>query len=391
MLTKLAVACFVVAMCGGTSRASAQTMSDALGFLLTNRTIVTDDFLRDAQAARAASDAISQLFRIDLSTLPVSTSSGGFTYRFDKSLGLSVRSADTFDPFFTRRALTAGRRQFTVGVSYQQSAFRTIDGRALEDGTLISTASRIHGDTGFFDVETVTMRLRVDTATVVTTAGITDRFEAGAALPLVRVTLDGQRFDTYRGRETLQATASAATSGAGDALIYAKYEVLRDDATGVAVGAEARLPTGSAPNLLGSGKVSVGPLLIASRRGERTSVHANVGYAAGGFGNSFDYRGAAEYAASGRLTLIGEVVGHRIADVGRLTEIVEAHPTLANIDTVRLTSTSQPISRVVAVAGMKWNFRSTWLLSANVLRPLTNSGLNASWTPTVTLDHSFGQ
>ena len=85
------------------------------------------------------------------------------------------------------------------------------------------------------------------------------------------------------------------------------------------------------------------------------------------------------------------MIGHRIADVGRLTEIDEAHPTLANIDTVRLSSTNQPISRVVAVAGMKWNFRSTWLLSANVLRPLTDSGLNAAWTPTITLDHSFGQ
>ena len=390
-MTKPAAACLILAICGGAGRASAQTMSDAVGFLLTNRTIATDDFLRDAQAARAASDAVSQLFQIDLSTLPVSTSSGGFTYRFDRSLGLSVRSADTFDPFFTKRALTAGRRQLTVGITYQQSAFRTIDGRALEDGTLISTASRIHGDTGFFDVETVTMRLRADTATVVATAGITDRLEAGAALPMVRITLDGQRLDTYRGRETLQATASATSSGPGDALVYTKYELRRDAATGVAIGAEARLPTGSARNLRGSGKISAGPLLIASLGGERTSVHANVGYAAGGLGNSFDYSGAAEYAASGRLTLIGEVIGHRIADVGRLTEIAEAHPTLANIDTVRLSSTNQPISRVVAVAGMKWNFRSTWLLSANVLRPLTDSGLNAAWTPTITLDHSFGQ
>jgi hypothetical protein len=62
-----------------------------------------------------------------------------------------------------------------------------------------------------------------------------------------------------------------------------------------------------------------------------------------------------------------------------------------DIDTVRLTSTTESTDRLLAVAGLKWNFRSTWLLSANVLRPLTTAGLNTDWTPTVTLEHSFGR
>jgi hypothetical protein len=33
---------------------------------------------------------------------------------------------------------------------------------------------------------------------------------------------------------------------------------------------------------------------------------------------------------------------------------------------------------------------STWLFTANVLRPLTDVGLNATWIPTVTFDYSFG-
>jgi hypothetical protein len=388
---KPAVMFVTIAIVCGTASASAQSLNDVLTFLLTNRTVATDDFVRDQQAAKAASDAISGLLLIDLNTLPLTTSAGGFTYRFDPTLGLRVRSSDSFDPFFTRRALTPGARQVTVGLGYQQSLFQTIDGRALRDGSLISTASRLHGQTDFFDVEALTMRLQVSTATLVANAGVTDRLEAGAALPLVRITVDGQRTDTYRGRESLQATAGATTSGPGDALVHAKYEVIRDATHGVAIGAEARLPTGNPRNLLGTGKLSAGPLLIASFGDERASVHGNVGYATGGLSNSLDYSAAAIVAASNRLTLVGEVIGHRLASLSRLTDAVAPNPTLVNVDTVRLTSTNQAISRVVAVAGLRWNFRSTWLLSANVVRPLTDAGLNAPWSPTVTLDHSFGQ
>jgi len=370
--------------------ASAQSLRDVVTFLLTNRTVATDDFVRDQQAAKAASDAVTGFLLIDLNALPISTSAGGFTYRLDPEIGISVRSSDSFDPFFTRRALTAGTQQVTFGVSYQQSLFRTIDGRALRDGSLISTASRIRGQTDYFDVETVAMRLEVDTATMVANMGVTDRFEVGAALPMVRITLDGQRQDTHRGRGTLQASASSATSGPGDLLLNAKYEVVRDSHRGVAVGAEARLPSGSVQNLLGTGKIGGGPLVIASIGDQRTSVHGNLGYAVGGLSRSIDYSGAATFAASNRLTLIGELSGHRLANLGRLTETAAPNPSLINVETVRLTSTNETISRVVAVAGLKWNFRSTWLLSANIVRPLTDAGLNAPWTPTITLDHSFG-
>lgn len=380
-----------IAIVCGSTRATAQSLNDVLTFLLTNRTIATDDFVRDQQAAKAASEAVSGLLLIDLNTLPLTTSAGGFTYRFDPTLGLRVRSSDSFDPFFTRRALTPGAQEFTVGLGYQQSSFQTIDGRGLRDGSLISTASRLHGQTDFFDVEALTMRLQVNTATLVANAGITDRLEAGAAIPLVRLTIDGQRTDTYRGRESVQATASATTSGPGDVLVHAKYEVIRDGTHGVAIGAEARLPTGDARNLLGTGKLSAGPLLIASIGNERVSVHGNVGYAAGGLSNSLDYSAAAIVSASNRLTLVGEAIGYRLAGLNRLTDAVAPNPSLVNVDTVRLTSTNQAISRVVAVAGFRWNFRSTWLLSANVVRPLTDAGLNAPWSPTVTLDHSFGQ
>ena len=61
------------------------------------------------------------------------------------------------------------------------------------------------------------------------------------------------------------------------------------------------------------------------------------------------------------------------------------------MDTIRLSSVDEASDRVFAVVGFKWNVGGTWLVSANVLRPLTSAGLNASWVPTVTFDYSFGQ
>jgi hypothetical protein len=373
------------------SSASAQRLDDVLTFLLTNRSIPTDDFLRDEQAAAATAGAISTFLVTELGSLPISTSAGGFTYRLDPTLGANVRSSDSFGPFFTERSLTAGTHQVAVGLGYQHVSFQKIDGRALRDGTLVATASKLHSDTQFFDVETLTLRMHADTVTLSTTLGITDRLDIGAALPLVRIAFEGQRLDTYRGRQSIQATASGTASGPGDLIIRAKYNALSSAASGVAVGVEGRLPTGDEHNLLGTGQASIMPRVIASFERARVGVHGNLGYVFGGLSEALDYGGAATLAASPRLTLVGELAGRRLSSSGRLTDTVAPHPTLVGIDTVRLTTTNEPTARLVAAAGVKWNFRSTWLLSANVFRPLTDAGLTTRWTPTVTLDHSFGR
>ena len=38
----------------------------------------------------------------------------------------------------------------------------------------------------------------------------------------------------------------------------------------------------------------------------------------------------------------------------------------------------------------KWNVANTWLLTANVRRPLTDTGLNADWVQSITFDYAFG-
>jgi hypothetical protein len=353
--------------------------------------VQTDDFVRDAQAAAATRDTIAALVALDVVTLPVNSSSGGFTYRLNRSLGTVERLSNSFGPFFVERSLTAGAGQAAVVLSYQSVSFSALDGRRLRDGTLISIASKFRNQPAPFDVETISLRIRADTFTVASSYGITDRLDVGGVVPLVTLHLSGTRTDTYRGSQLQTTAASAATSALGDVAIRAKYTVMHDGGSRrIAVGAETRLPTGKKQDLLGAGKASIKPLFHASVDRGRIASHLEFGYAFGGLSSELDYGGAVTISDP-RVTWVGEVLGRHVAQSGRLVEITEPNPRLAGVDTIRLTSSGGGTNRVLAVGGIKWNFAATWLLSGSVIRPLTSAGLNASWIPTLTVDYSFNR
>jgi hypothetical protein len=372
-----------------TPAAAQQTVSQVLAFLLTNRSIPTGDFVQDARAAEATRDTISTFLLVELATLPVTSSASAFTYRLDRNLGTVVRSSDSFGPFLVERSLTAGLLRGSLALSYQSASFDTIDGRSLKDGTLVATASRLRGDAQPFDVEAVSLDIHTNTVTLLGNIGVTDRLDIGAALPFVAVSMNGRRVDTYRGTELVQAMASASASGPGDFLIRGKYNVLRSTGSGLAIGGEARLPTGNEQNLLGTGEASIKPRLIASLERDRVAIHGDIGYTIGGLSDELVYGGAITVLGTSRLTLVGEITGRRLASAGRLTETTEAHPTLAGVDTIRLTGVPRATERVAGGVGFKWNIAATLLLSANVVRPLTSAGLNAQWISTFALDYSF--
>jgi hypothetical protein len=367
-----------------------QSTVDVLSFLLTNRTIITGDFERDAQAAAATRDTFATFLVQELGTLPVSTSSGGFTYRLDSALGTVIRSSDSFGPFYTERSLTAGKNRGSFGVGYQSTLYNSIDGRDLRDGTLVSTAAILRGDTQPFDIETVSLRIRTDTMTLTGNYGVADRVDIGVAIPFVRLTLEGQRVDTYRGTSFVQATGSASASGLGDLVARVKYNVFRDGASGVSLGAETRFPTGDETNLLGAGQLSFTPQFIGSVEGDIVGFHGEVAYTAYGVSKALGYGAAMTVAAAPRFTIVGEVLGRWVDGLGRLAETTVPHPRLVGVDTIRLTGVEETTYRTVAIGGIKWNVAGTWLITANVLRPLTDVGLNAKWVPTVTFDYSFG-
>jgi len=369
-----------------------RSVTDILSFLLTNRSIITGDAALDDAAAAATRDTMSRFLLVELTTVPTVSSSTGFVYRMDRNLGgVVVRSSDSFGPVFVERSLTSGNLWPSFGVAYQETRFSQVDGRPLRDGTLVATAARLTGQPQPYDVETVAIRLRTRTLTLSTNIGVTDRVDVSALLPLISLSLSGERTDTLRGVSVLQATARVDASGVGDLVVRAKYNAIGRGATGMAIGLETRLPTGAEENLLGAGEVSLQPRLIGSLERGRVSVHGDVGYAFGGLSRELDYAGAVSVIGNSQITLVGEILGRRLESGGRIVDTVAPHPTLAGVETIRLSGVSEATYRALAVGSVKWNVAQTWLLSASVLRSLTSTGLTAKIIPSLVVEYSFGR
>ena len=368
-----------------------RNLSDVLSFLLTNRSVPTDDFARDEQAAAATRDTISRFLLLELTRLPVSSSAGGFTYRLNPRLGTVERSSDSFGPFFTERALTAGAKHGSFGLNYQIASFTSIDGRNLRDGTLVATASKFRDQSQPFDMETLSLRARASMATFVANYGVLDHLDVGVAIPFVTLSIGGERIDTYRGRQFPQATASASASGLGDIAVRAKYHLIRSGAGGVAIGAEVRTPTGRSEDLLGAGTAALKSLMIGSFERGAVAWDMNLGYTIGGLSDELDYRGALTVVGPSRLTCVAEIVGRRVNGLGTLTDTVSPHPTIPGVDSIRLTSLPRAAEQATAIAGFKWNPATTWLVSFYVVRAIATAGLNAQWVPTVSVDYSIGR
>ena len=97
-------------MTAATARAQS-TVADTLTFLMTNQSVATGSVARDQAAAQAASNTIRRALLSSLATLPVTSSTGSFTYHLNPELGTAERADRTFGPFFVERALTIGRNQ----------------------------------------------------------------------------------------------------------------------------------------------------------------------------------------------------------------------------------------------------------------------------------------
>ena len=369
--------------------ASAQTMTDVLTFLTTNQSVQTGSIERDRSAAAAASVAISRALLTNLATLPVATSSSGFLYRLNPELGTMERATQNFGPFFVERALTAGKGQVSVGLTFQHQRFTTLDGRDLRDGTLVTTANQFTDESAPFDVDRLSLAIGANVATLYGNVGVTDRVEVGVAVPMVSLVVDGARVNSYRGRQFTQATAHARSVGFADVVVRTKFTAYREEGAALAGAVDVRLPTGRTEDLLGAGSASVKFSAIGSLESGRLSSHANAGVTVGGLSNELNYAGAVAVAATPRVTVIGELTGRFLTDGGDLVSVTAAHPALRGVQTIRLSASGAYQNLVALSPGVKWNVSDTWVLSANVTIPLTSDGLTARFTPFVGLDYAL--
>ena len=362
---------------------------DTLSFLLTTQAVRTGDFVRDERSAEVTRDTIGRLLLTELTTTPLSSSSGGFSYRFNPEIGTVERASESFGPFFTERSLTVGTRHASLGAQAQVARYTHLDGYNLRDGTFVTTANQFRDEARPFDVESLTLALNSTTVTLFGTIGVHDRIDVGLAVPFVWLSLKGSRLNVYRGSSLVQANATADAVGFGDIAVRGKINLVDCRGSGLSVIEEFRLPTGREEDLLGAGQASFRTVFIASSEAGRVAAHGNFGATVGGLSNSLDYRGALTMSPVPQLTLVGELLGRRIADLGSLAEERVRHPLLSGVDTIRLISTGESINTMALVIGTKWNVSDTWLANVNVSIPLSNRGLRSDVLVVFGVDYSL--
>lgn len=389
-IDKRTVAAFAVALVLGTDAAHAQgTMSDLVAFLMTNQAVQTEDFERDRVAAEVARDTIARALLVNLTSVPIATSSSGFLYRLNPELGTVQRASESFGAFFTERALTPGRGRASFGITATTSDFTRLNGQNLDDGSLLTISNQFRDEPAPFDTESLTMSLRSNTLTFLASVGVTDRLEIGGAVPFVRLSLDGERLNVYRGSPQVQASASGTASGIADVAVRAKYTLISGRAGGVAAAAELRLPTGDETNLLGAGSTSWRLIGVGSIDQGPVGLHGNAGIVRGGVSDEFTFAGALSMAIRPRVTLSAEFFGRHVTELRDIVLTAQPHPGYDGVDTFRLSAGQSGLTLVTGLAGIKWNVSGTLVIGGHVAWPLAERGLTATITPTIAVEYAF--
>jgi hypothetical protein len=130
---------------------------------------------------------------------------------------------------------------------------------------------------------------------------------------------------------------------------------------------------------------------IGSIEHGRVSAHADAGASVGGLAREVHYGAALAMAATGRVTVSGELLGRWLDSFGHIVATSAPNPRLIGVQTIRLTPDTSTLQLMTAVPGVKWNVTDTWVLAANVSIPLTAGGLVSPITPYVGLDYAFGR
>jgi hypothetical protein len=365
------------------------TVNDVVGFLVTNQAVATGDFQKDRAAADAARDAIAKSLLLDLTSVPLATASSGFLYRLNPELGTVERATESFGGFFVERALTPGNGHTSFGVSTSTTSFDRFDGRDLRNGELVTIANQFRDEAAPFDTESLILHVRSSMMTFFGSVGVGSRVEIGAAVPLVQLTLDGQRINNYRGTTLIQATGNATASGLADVAVRGKVNLVAMRGGGVAVAGEVRLPTGDASNLLGAGKTSLRIMGIGSVEHGPLALHGNAAVISGGISSEYDFGGAVSVAVAPRLTVSGETLVRKVTELHDLELVAAPHPILRDVDTYRLAPSLGAETLAGLIAGVKWNVTHTLVIGGHLNWPMANRGLTAPVTPTLALEYTF--
>jgi hypothetical protein len=152
--------------------------------------------------AQASLKQINSQLAAQISTFPIGSSSGGFTFTFDSSLGVYHRTTQSFGPLFAERPQTAGKGKFSAGVNFQNATYDRIEGQDLRNGDL--KLFLVHIDTNndhaslepWFEGDIIGSTLSIDlqakTTVFFANYGFTSKFDVGVAIPYQDISINAR-------------------------------------------------------------------------------------------------------------------------------------------------------------------------------------------------------
>ncbi len=379
---------------------------------------------------------INSIIAAQLATIPLGSSSGGFAYTFNPSLGTFSRESSTFGSAFAERALTAGRGRFNLGFNFQRATYDTLEGANLRNGDI--RVYLVHQDccsptntpgtppAPFFEGDIIENRLLLNLTSSIFSAfvnyGVTDRVDVGVVVPVLTVRMRAAAHATVLRLATAETpgihsfpgglsdetvNSSQTAQGLGDILLRTKYRFFDAAGGGLAAGIDLRLPTGNSDQLLGTGGTQLKLSLIGSMASGPFSPHVNAGYTFSrgheptlltvtpNIPDEMSYAVGFDTAVTSRTTISLDVTGRTLRGLGRLVPVARQFP-FTTQEGVFGTAVFSEFARrpgdlnlAVGAAGVRFNPRGSFLISAELLIPVTESGLRDKVTPVIGVDYSF--
>jgi hypothetical protein len=364
-----------------------------------------------------------------LTSLPIPSPASGFTYTFDKALGVYTTSTQSFGPILAERAETIGKDKFYFGFSYQRFRFDSIDGIDLHKVPVVFQHAVVENPDFRKDIITTDnfLDIHIGQFTTFFTYGFNDRLDVSVAIPFVSASLNAvsnakirrigtanenctvgsttcaHYFDTAIGdRSEKQFTDSGSASGIGDVIVRLKGTALRSQRAGLALGIDVRLPTGDEYDFLGSGSLGIKPFAAFSVRAGRVSPHVNGAFQWNGstvlagdivsgrkqrLPNQILYVAGADIGVTKQFTFALDVLGQQVRNAQK---VVQTTYTGANgLGYPQISFNKATLNEVNGSAGFKINAFSKLIVAFNVLFKLNNDGLRGKVTPLIGLSYTL--
>lgn len=388
-------------------------------------------------------DLLNRGIATQLATLPLGSSSGGFTFNFDPALGIYDRSAESFGGLFGERAVTAGKGKLSIGFNYLYSEYDEFEGIGLEDGDF--RVNLIHEDTNsdgtttdlWFEGDFVTADYSIDLKSQAfalwANYGVTESIDVGLAIPIIRIEMDATIAQTIHdvatsGDSSISHTfdpdcdffadpntcderinksserLSDSASGVGDIVLRTKVRLKSGESGDLAVGIDLRLPTGDDEELLGLGSTQTKIHMILSGPPTRFSPHGNIGYTfstgdspvLGDISNELNYTVGFDASLSEKVTINADLLGRTIFGIDRLKEsekefdfTMGSGGSTSSVFGKEFISEEGDLTQIYGAAGVKWNMFGNFLLNVSGLFSLGHQGLQDRFTGVVGVDYTF--